>query len=68
MSFANLTPDNDADLVFRADVVGADGCEGQGIGVARNISKVDEDPEIRTGTISRRLHRRRLHPGSQPDR
>ena len=53
MSFANLTPDNDANLVFRADVVGADGCEGQGIGVARNISKVDEDPEIRTGTISR---------------
>ena len=52
MSFANLTPDNDANLVFRADVVGADGCEGQGIGVARNISKVDEDPEIRTGTIS----------------
>ena len=52
MSFANLTPDNDANLVFRADVVGADGCEGQGIGVARNISKVDEDPEIRTGTIA----------------
>ena len=52
MSFANLTPDNDANLVFRADVVGADSCEGQGIGVARNISKVDEDPEIRTGTIS----------------
>ena len=52
MSFANLTPDHDANLVFRADVVGADGCEGQGIGVARNISKVDEDPEVRTGTIS----------------
>ena len=52
MSFANLTLDNDTNLVFRADVVGADGCEGQGIGVARNISKVDEDPEIRTGTIS----------------
>ena len=52
MSFANLTPDNDANLVFRADVVGADGCEGPGIGVARNISKVDEDPEIRTGTIA----------------
>ena len=52
MSFANLTPDNDANLVFRADVVGADDCEGQGIGVVRNISKVDEDPEVRTGTIS----------------
>ena len=52
MSFANLTPDTEANLVFRADVVGADGCEGQGIGVTRNISKVDEDPEIRTGTIS----------------
>ena len=52
MSFANLTPDTEANLVFRADVVGVDGCEGQGIGVVRNISKVDEDPEIRTGTIS----------------
>ena len=52
MSFANLTPDNDANLVFRADVVGAAGCEGAGIGVVRNISKVDEDPEVRTGTIS----------------
>ena len=29
MSFANLTPDNDADLVFRAGVVGADACEGE---------------------------------------
>ena len=52
MSFANLTPDNEADLVFRADVVGADACEGQGIGADRSISRVDEDPEIRTGTIS----------------
>ena len=69
MSFASLTPDHDASLVFRADVVGAAGCEGQGLGVARNISKVDEDPEIRTGDHSlRRLHGRRLHPGGQPDR
>ena len=52
MSFTNLTPDNDADLVFRADVVGADACEGDGIGADRSISKVDEDPEIRAGTIS----------------
>ena len=52
MSFANLTPDNDADLVFRAGVVGDDACEGEGIGVDRNMSKVDEDPETRTGTIS----------------
>ena len=48
MSFANLTPDNDADLVFRAGVVGADACEGSGLGVDRNMSKVDEDPEVRT--------------------
>ena len=52
MSFANLVPDNDADLVFRADVVGADACEGQGIGADRSINRVDEDPEVRTGTIS----------------
>ena len=52
MSFANLTPDSEANLVFRADVEGADACEGHGIGVDRNMSKVDEDPETRTGTIS----------------
>ena len=52
MSFANLTPDNDANLVFRADVVGANACEGERIGVDRNMSKVDEDPETRNGTIS----------------
>ena len=44
MSFASLTPDHDANLVFRADVAGAAGCEGQGLGVARNMSRVDEDP------------------------
>ena len=52
MSFANLTPDSEANLVFRADVAGADACEGHGIGADRNMSKVDEDPEVRTGTIS----------------
>ena len=52
MSFANLTPDNDADLVFRADVVGADALALAGVGAHRSISKVDEDPEIRAGTIS----------------
>ena len=39
-------------LVFRADMAGADACEGHGIGADRNMSKVDEDPETRTGTIS----------------
>ena len=52
MTFANLTLDDNANLVFRADVVDADACEGQGIGVNRNMYKVDEDPEVRTGTIS----------------
>ena len=52
MTFANLTMDDNANLTFRADVVGSDACEGQGIGVTRNMNKVDEDPEVRTGTIS----------------
>ena len=30
MSFANLVPDDHADLTFRADVVGADACEESG--------------------------------------
>ena len=52
MSFANLPLDDNANLTFRADVVGADACEGRGIGDARGMRVVDEDPETRTGTIA----------------
>ena len=58
MSFAGLELDSDAgtvDYVFRADVLGADVCEdragGYGLGVDRYMHKVDEDPEVRTGTV-----------------
>ena len=55
MSFRGLTPDSDrstTDYIFRADVVGADSCEGGGIGNNRYMYQVDEDPEVRTGAIS----------------
>ena len=55
MSFANLESDSDTadtDYIFRADVRGADACEGGGMGKDRYMYKVDEDPEVRTGTIS----------------
>ena len=55
MSFGGLTSDPDTsttDYVFRADVVEADDCEGGGLGVDRNINRVDEDPEVRTRTIA----------------
>ena len=60
MSFGGLTSDSNTsttDYIFRADVKDsedddADGCEGSGLGVDRNINRVDEDPETRTGTIS----------------
>ena len=52
MSFANLPLDDNANLTFRADVVGADACEGSGMGAARGMRVVDEDPETRTGTIA----------------
>ena len=55
MSFANLASDSDTsdtDYIFRADVRNADGCEGGGMGNDRYMYKVDEDPEVRTGTIS----------------
>ena len=55
MSFANLESDSDTsdtDYIFRADVVNADGCEGGGMGIDRYMYKVDEDPEVRAGTIS----------------
>ncbi len=53
--FGALAPDADADTtdyIFRADVVDADACEGDGLGVDRHIHEVDEDPETHTGTIS----------------
>ena len=55
MSFANLESDtdtSDTDYIFRADVVNADACEGGGMGNERYMYKVDEDPEVRTGSIS----------------
>ena len=55
MSFANLESDSDTsdtDYIFRADVVNADACEGGGMGRDRYMYKVDEDPEVRAGTIS----------------
>ena len=55
MSFANLESDtdtSDTDYIFRADVVNADACEGGGMGNDRYMYKVDEDPEVRTGSIS----------------
>ena len=55
MSFANLESDSDTsttDYMFRADVRDADGCEGGGMGNDRYMYQVDEDPEVRTGSIS----------------
>ena len=56
MTFAGLTFGQDANLVFRADVLDANGavdvCEGGGIGFDRYMFKVDEDPETRGGAIS----------------
>ncbi len=55
MSFSGLEPDSDTattDYIFRADVVDTDQCEGDGLGVDRYMYKVDEDPEVHTGTIS----------------
>ena len=55
MSFSNLDSDSDTsttDYIFRADVVGADDCEGGGMGNDRYFYKVDDDPETRGGTVS----------------
>ena len=64
MSFGGLERDSDpsdVDYIFRADVKNsadgnADGCEdrkgGYGLGVVRYMKQVDEDPEVRTGSIS----------------
>ena len=61
MSFGGLERDSDpsdvdysfrADVVSRADGNSADVCEGKGIGSNRNFNQVNEDPEVRTGTVS----------------
>ena len=60
MSFSNLEADadtSDTDYIFRADVKDsengdADECEGGGMGLDRYMYKVDEDPEVRSATVS----------------
>ena len=52
MKFANLELDPQAEHTFRADVVGADACEGSGMGLVRYMHKVDEDPEVRNAAVS----------------
>ena len=64
MSFGGLEEDSDpsdVDYIFRADVLdsdgaAADGCEdragGFGLGVDRYMRLVDQDPEVRNGTVS----------------
>ena len=73
MSFGDLASDSDTstiDYVVRADVLdsedgAADDCEGNGLGADRNINKVDEDPETRTGDRLRRLSGGGLHAAGQ---
>ena len=55
MSFANPGSDSDTsttDYIFRADMRNADGCKGGGMGNDRYMYHVDEEPEVRTGSIS----------------
>ena len=55
MSFRGLAFDSDTsttDYAFRADVTGANACEGGGLGRTRYFYKVDDDPEVRSGTVS----------------
>ena len=60
MTFSGLEADSDTsttDYIFRADVLDsnngdADDCEGSGLGSGQDMAVVDEDPEVRTGTIS----------------
>ena len=60
MTFSGLEADSDTsttDYIFRADVLDsdngdADDCEGSGLGSDQDMAVVDEDPEVRTGTIS----------------
>ena len=55
LSFRGLASDSDTstiDYAFRADVTGASECEGNGLGRTRYLYTVDEEPEVRTGTVS----------------
>ncbi len=64
LSFHGLEQDsnqNDIDYIFRADVLSRDGTDadacknqagGYGVGVDRYVWKVDEDLEVRTGSVS----------------
>ena len=57
LSFAGLATSSSANLTYRADALDANGadadiCEGNGMGADQDLQVVDEDPEVRTVTIS----------------
>ena len=54
MTFGNLELDASANLVFRADVEGADACEGNGIGVNQRMDTVGKEdiPMGRPGRVA----------------
>ena len=57
LSFAGLTAESLSNLTYRADVfdsvgTGADSCEGSGMGSNQTMAVVDEDPEVRSVSIS----------------
>ena len=54
MTFGNLELGASANLVFRADVVGADDCEGNGIGVNQRMDTVGKEdiPMDRPGRVA----------------
>ena len=51
MKFASLPPEFDESYRFLAQVAGEDRCHGEGLGIRRFIDTVDQDPEVRHGTI-----------------
>ena len=56
VSFAEVRAQTNSGLTFRVDVASGDDCEGNGMGSVQSLANVDEDPEVRTVTVTDGCH------------
>ena len=56
VAFAEVRAQTNSGLTFRVDFAGGDACEGSGMGSVQSLANVDEDPEVRTVTVTDGCH------------
>ena len=52
LQFGGIRAQTNSGLTFRVDFAGGDACEGSGMGSVQSLANIDEDPEVRTATVT----------------